>query len=39
MTKAFTEYLNDVNAKQFPAAEHTVEMTDEEWAVFQKEVK
>ena len=39
MTKAFTEYLNDVNAKEFPAAEHTVEMTDEEWAVFQKEVK
>ena len=39
MNKAFTEYLNDVNAKQFPAAEHTVEMTDEEWAVFQKEVK
>jgi 3-methyl-2-oxobutanoate hydroxymethyltransferase len=39
MNKAFTEYLNDVNTKQFPAAEHTVEMTDEEWTAFQKEVK
>ena len=39
MNKAFIEYLNDVNTRQFPAAEHTVEMTDEEWAAFQKEVK
>lgn len=34
MNKAFTEYLNDVNTKQFPAIEHTVEMTDEEWNDF-----
>jgi 3-methyl-2-oxobutanoate hydroxymethyltransferase len=34
MNKAFTEYLNDVNTKQFPAAEHTVEMTDDEWNDF-----
>ena len=34
MNKAFTEYLNDVNTKQFPAVEHTVEMTDDEWNDF-----
>lgn len=39
MNKAFTEYLNDVNTKQFPAVEHTVEMTDEEWSTFQKEMR
>lgn len=39
MNKAFTDYLNDVNTKQFPAVEHTVEMTDEEWSAFQKEMK
>ena len=34
MNKAFTEYLNDVNTKKFPASEHTVELTDEEWNDF-----
>jgi 3-methyl-2-oxobutanoate hydroxymethyltransferase len=39
MNKAFTDYLDDVETKHFPAAEHTVEMTDEEWNEFLKEVK
>lgn len=39
MNKAFAEYIDDVESKRFPAIEHTVEMTDEEWAAFQKEVK
>ena len=39
MKKAFAEYSDDVESGVFPAAEHTVEMTDEEWAAFQKEVK
>lgn len=39
MHKAFTDYIDDVETKRFPAPEHTVEMTDEEWAAFQKEIK
>jgi 3-methyl-2-oxobutanoate hydroxymethyltransferase len=39
MHKAFTEYIDDVESKRFPAVEHTVEMTDAEWAAFQKELK
>jgi len=39
MNKAFTEYIDDVETKKFPAAEHTVEMTDEEWSAFLKEIK
>jgi 3-methyl-2-oxobutanoate hydroxymethyltransferase len=39
MNKAFTAYIDDVETKHFPAAEHTVEMSDEEWAAFQKELK
>lgn len=39
MNKAFTDYIDDVESKRFPAVEHTVEMTDEEWEVFQREVK
>ncbi|NWF62719.1 MAG: 3-methyl-2-oxobutanoate hydroxymethyltransferase [Chloroflexi bacterium] len=34
MNKAFIQYLNDVNTKQFPAVEHTLEMTDDEWNDF-----
>jgi 3-methyl-2-oxobutanoate hydroxymethyltransferase len=34
MNKAFTDYVDDVETKRFPAVEHTVEMTDEEWADF-----
>ena len=39
MHKAFAEYIGDVESKRFPAVEHTVEMTDAEWASFQKELK
>ncbi|MBL8090387.1 MAG: 3-methyl-2-oxobutanoate hydroxymethyltransferase, partial [Anaerolineales bacterium] len=39
MNKAFTEYIDDVETKKFPASEHTVEMTDEEWSAFLKEIK
>jgi 3-methyl-2-oxobutanoate hydroxymethyltransferase len=36
MNKAFTDYIDDVETKKFPATEHTVEMTDEEWNEFIK---
>lgn len=39
MKAAFTEYIDDVESKRFPATEHSIEMSDEEWAVFQKEAK
>ena len=39
MNKAITEYIDDVETKRFPAVEHTVEMHEEEWEAFQKELK
>jgi 3-methyl-2-oxobutanoate hydroxymethyltransferase len=36
MNKAFAEYIDDVETKRFPAPEHTVEMSDEEWETFLK---
>lgn len=39
MNKVFTDYIDDVESKRFPAVEHSVEMTDEEWSLFLKEVK
>jgi 3-methyl-2-oxobutanoate hydroxymethyltransferase len=39
MNMAFTAYIDDVETKHFPAVEHTVEMSDEEWTAFQKELK
>jgi 3-methyl-2-oxobutanoate hydroxymethyltransferase len=39
MNRAFAEYIDDVETKRFPAAEHTVDMTEEEWIAFQKEIK
>lgn len=39
MHKAFTDYIDDVESKRFPAQEHTVEMSEEEWDAFQKELK
>lgn len=39
MNKAFTAYIDEVETKRFPAVEHTVEMTDEEWNAFQEELK
>ncbi len=37
MQRAFTEYIEDVQTKQFPASEHSVEMDDKEWLALQKE--
>ena len=34
MKRAFGEYLAEVQARQFPGAEHSVEMADEEWETF-----
>jgi 3-methyl-2-oxobutanoate hydroxymethyltransferase len=34
MQRAFSEYIADVNARRYPAPEHTVEMPDEEWELF-----
>ena len=31
MQKAFSDYIDDVETKRFPAQEHTVEMDDKEW--------
>jgi len=36
MGRAFSEYLADVQSRAFPAAEHSVEMSDEEWESFLK---
>ncbi|MDD2921203.1 MAG: 3-methyl-2-oxobutanoate hydroxymethyltransferase [Anaerolineales bacterium] len=36
MNKAFAEYIDDVETKKFPAVEHTVEMSDDEWNEFVK---
>jgi 3-methyl-2-oxobutanoate hydroxymethyltransferase len=36
MQRAFGEYLADVQSRQFPAAEHSVEMGDDEWETFLK---
>lgn len=38
MQKAFANYLEDVQTKSFPAAEHTIEMKDEEWATLIHEL-
>jgi 3-methyl-2-oxobutanoate hydroxymethyltransferase len=34
MKRAFNEYLAEVQARQFPGAEHSVEMSDDEWNSF-----
>jgi ketopantoate hydroxymethyltransferase len=34
MKRAFGEYLAEVQARQFPGLEHSVDMADEEWASF-----
>ena len=34
MNKAFAEYIDEVETKHFPAEEHTVEMSNEEWDEF-----
>lgn len=39
MNKAFTNYIEDVETKRFPAREHSVEMDDKEWEGLLKEIK
>ena len=34
MKNAFIEYIDDVETKRFPAVEHTVEISDDEWEEF-----
>ncbi len=34
MKRAFTSYIKQVKERSFPAAEHTVEMLDDEWQSF-----
>ena len=38
MQRAFGEYISDVIAHRFPAVEHTVEMSDEEWESLLAEI-
>ncbi|MEW6566603.1 MAG: 3-methyl-2-oxobutanoate hydroxymethyltransferase [Chloroflexota bacterium] len=35
MTRAFTAFREDIEGRRFPAAEHTVEMPDDEWKQFE----
>ena len=39
MQKAFTDYIDDVETKRFPAPEHTVEMEDKEWDALLKDIE
>src|SRR5215211_5939803 len=39
MQKAFTDYIDDVETRSFPAQEHTVEMDDKEWNALLKGIK
>ena len=39
MQKAFTDYIDDVETKRFPAPEHTVEMDDKEWDALLKDIE
>ena len=38
MQKTFTDYIEDVETKRFPAQEHTVEMDDKEWDALLKDI-
>ncbi len=39
MQSAFRDYLEDVQMRAFPAAEHTIEMPEEEWEAFMAIVR
>ncbi len=39
MQRAFTDYIEDVQQRNFPAAEHSVEMDEREWAELMKEIE
>ena len=38
MQRAFTDYIEDVETRRFPAQEHTVEMDDREWDALLKDI-
>jgi 3-methyl-2-oxobutanoate hydroxymethyltransferase len=38
MQRAFTDYIEDVETKRFPAQEHTVEMDNKEWDALLKDI-
>jgi 3-methyl-2-oxobutanoate hydroxymethyltransferase len=38
MKRAFVEYIDDVETRRFPAAEHTVEMDDSEWETLLRRI-
>src|SRR5512138_1563908 len=38
MQRAFTDYIDDVETKRFPAVEHTVDMEDKEWDALLKDI-
>lgn len=38
MQRAFGEYIEDVQAKAFPAAEHSVDMAEDEWQALLKDI-
>jgi 3-methyl-2-oxobutanoate hydroxymethyltransferase len=38
MEYAFSEFISDVDAGSFPAAEHTVDMPDDEWMILMAEI-
>jgi 3-methyl-2-oxobutanoate hydroxymethyltransferase len=39
MRKAFESYMSEVEERIFPGAEHSIEMSDEEWQKFMERVK
>ena len=39
MQRAFTDYISDVQQREFPSAEHSVEMDDREWERLLKEIE
>jgi 3-methyl-2-oxobutanoate hydroxymethyltransferase len=38
MELAFNEFISDIDAGSFPAAEHTMDMPDEEWMILMAEI-
>ncbi len=39
MQKAFSDYIDDVETKRFPAEEHTVQMDDKEWEILLNDIE
>ena len=39
MQRAFTDYIEDVETRRFPAQEHTVEMDDKEWDALLNDIE